>query len=363
MVLSAGRAGGLREAATSILGDVRQEPLDRVAEQVRDRYPSARGGSLLPLGNSGGFSGARLWRGEGKAGPFCLRAWPVVKNASSVRRLHQLMAHARNRGLDFVPAVRFTDDGDTIVEAAGRVWELTEWLPGRADFSECPSPARLDAAAEALGRLHLAWEAFAGPPQPCPAIRRRLQVLADWRSLVASGWGPLPLSHPRLDLLRPVTERAWRGLPRWLTEVARSLGRWSEFCRPVQPCLCDLWHDHLLFDGNRLTGLLDYGAVKNDHVAVDLARMLGSLVEDAPVGWERGLRAYRRLRPLDEDGEQLARVLDRTGIVLGVSNWLRWLYHEGRPYEDLAAVARRLDGMLNRIESWGDLLPTMGRDL
>jgi homoserine kinase type II len=120
----------------------------------------------------------------------------------------------------------------------------------------------------------------------------------------------------------------------------------------VQPCLRDLWHDHLLFEGDRLTGLIDYGAVKADHVTADLARMLGSLVGDDQGGWEGGLRAYRRVRGLTDNEEQLAHMIDRTSTILGVVNWLRWVYHEGRSYEDLSAVVRRLESLLNRVESW-----------
>jgi Ser/Thr protein kinase RdoA (MazF antagonist) len=181
-------------------------------------------------------------------------------------------------------------------------------------------------------------------------------VLADWQALVATGWRPQAPSPSALDPLWPVTERAWRGLPGWLREVPRCLDAWIDFRCPVQPCLCDPWHDNLLFSGDRLTGLVDYGTVKADHVTVDLARMLGSLVGDDPEGWQRGLRAYRRVRGLNDNEAQLARALDRTGTILGVVNWLRLLYYEGRPYEDRSAVARRLESLLTRIETfapWG----------
>ena len=98
----------------------------------------------------------------------------------------------------------------------------------------------------------------------------------------------------------------------------------------LQPCLCDVWHDHLLFSGDTLTGLVDYGSVKIDHVAVDLARMLGSLVEDNTAKWDLGLLGYRGIRPFSASEEGLARALDRAGIVLGAANWLKWLCLERR---------------------------------
>ena len=91
----------------------------------------------------------------------------------------------------------------------------------------------------------------------------------------------------------------------------------------LQPCLCDVWHDHVLFEGDAVTGLVDYGGVKVDNVATDLARLLGSLAGDDPVLRDAGLRAYSRLRPLSLAEEALVPVLDRTGTLLGIANWLR----------------------------------------
>jgi homoserine kinase type II len=184
----------------------------------------------------------------------------------------------------------------------------------------------------------------------CPAVRRRLEFVADWQRLVRSGWHPLTAAG-REDPLLPLLERAWHRLPDALERVPRRLQRWTATAQRSQPCLCDLWHDHLLFEGDRLTGLLDYGAVKVDHVAVDLARMLGSLIDSDPAGWQAGLRAYRQIAPLEADEEELAHALDETGIVLGVANWMRWLYEEHRPFPDRSAVARRFATLVDRLET------------
>ena len=45
--------------------------------------------------------------------------------------------------------------------------------------------------------------------------------------------------------------------------------------------------------------------------------------------------------------------LDETGTILGAANWLRWLYRDGRSYEDRNAVARRLEVLVRRLEAWG----------
>ena len=121
---------------------------------------------------------------------------------------------------------------------------------------------------------------------------------------------------------------------------------------PAQPCLCDVWHDHVLFTGDELTGLIDFGAIKVDNVAVDLARLLGSLVGDDVAQREAGLNAYAEIRPLSELERALVPMLDRTGVVLGLANWLRRLWQHGTEYENRAAVADRLASLVRRIENW-----------
>jgi hypothetical protein len=85
--------------------------------------------------------------------------------------------------------------------------------------------------------------------------------------------------------------------------------------------------------------------------------MLGSLVEDDDEGWRTGLRAYREVRALAVEEEGLARALDETGTVLGMTNWLRWQYEERRPFVDRAAAGRRLLVLVERVERWENASP------
>jgi hypothetical protein len=227
---------------------------------------------------------------------------------------------------------------------------LTEWLPGRADFHDRPTPQRLDAACTALARLHLAWSRQAAPAGPCPAVRRRLESAREWAALVSSGWRPVFLGEA--DPTHAWGRRAWRVLRAHLPRLNERLASWAEVALSLHPCLCDVWHDHLLFEGDALTGLVDYGSVKVDHAAADLARLLGSLVPDDPARTADGLAVYARLRPLSLQEQALVRVLDETGTLLGVANWLRWLYHDRRRFEDRAAAARRLAELVTRVERW-----------
>jgi Ser/Thr protein kinase RdoA (MazF antagonist) len=327
--------------------------LDWAARVVLAHFVGPCSGERLHfLGNRGGFSGARLWRLDGDGGPFCLRAWlPGAATPDRLMRIHRLMSAARQAGLAFVPAVLPTMTGSTWVEHAGRLWDLTTWLPGRADFHERPTRARLEAACAALARLHLVWSHRETRTEPCPAVQRRLACYREWVRLRQSGWQ----SNVDPTDSAPVDDwagRAWSALDRWAERIPHCLKGWVDRELPVQPCLCDLWHDHVLYEGDTVTGLVDYGSVKRDHVAVDLARLLGSLIGDDVEMRGAGLEAYGRRRPLTAEEIALIAALDFTGTLLGAANWLQWLYRDKRHFEDRDAVAARLAALVQRIEQW-----------
>src|SRR5262249_22222853 len=154
----------------------------------------------------------------------------------------------------FVPAVFVSRSGHTWVDQEGRLWEVTGWLPGQADFHTHPTAQKLQAACSALARLHLVWNGVAAACGPCPAVQRRLLRIQEWRDLLRSGWWPAfgLLGTSALDA---VAERAWRLLPALVERLPALLEPWRSRPLPLQPCLCDVWHDHLLYQGDELTGL------------------------------------------------------------------------------------------------------------
>jgi len=317
------------------------------------RFPAvSKNAQLIALGNRGGFSGARLWHVETPGEAFCLKAWPPqAPSVQRLARIHQLMHSARASGLSFVPALLQSDRGTTWTEHEGRLWDLTTWMPGQADFRAVPTASRLEAACIAVAQLHAVWARATPQIGVCPAIRRRLERVREWLTLVKSGWQPR--WEDRLDdPVRHWAERAWICLTGGMESLPTVLGPWSERRMPLHPCLCDIWHDHLLFQGEVVAGIIDYGAVKTDHVAVDLARLLGSLVGDEKKLRAAGLSAYRRVRPLSWEEETLVDFLDESGTWIGLANWLEWLYREKRVFEDRQAVAGRLADLVLRVENW-----------
>lgn len=326
------------------------------ASTVLKQYSKWTHGDPKPLGNHGGFSGAQLWRIDTAVGALCLKAWPAGGRArEDLRWIHRLLTKAN--GFAWIPRVLETIDGETLVVSQKRIWELTTWMPGQADFASSPSTARVESACLALAQLHVQWAEAESGVGPCPAVLRRWQSWRNWTDLGQSGWHP---RWPALDAYAEVAEPLFRAVQCHLDEVPRLLTPWLSAAMPLQPCVCDPWHDHVLFTGDAVTGLIDFGSVKMDHVAVDLARLLGSLIGGDGAGWRIGMSAYRSIRPLSERERRLTNDLDRTGTIVAATHWLRWLYHEVRRYDQPDAVTKRLQHLLDRITSKAQAQPFPG---
>jgi aminoglycoside phosphotransferase (APT) family kinase protein len=312
-----------------------------VTAEVLARYgPAIAGLRWVPV--EGGFSGALVWRGD----DFALKAYPPHVTPEHVAQVHGWMRKAAH--LPFVPAVVPTTSHATLATHAGRVWEVVGWMPGEPGLS---SSNRVTNAVAALAQLHRAWEPSPQALAPCPAVRRRIDLLGrsptsphrqrpEWRSTTSSA-----TQVSGQDTAAVLQFRAADAVTRLAPHAARALAPHADRLVPVQPCLCDVHAEHLLFTGDCVTGVIDFGATKTDHVAVDLARLLGSADIDES-NFFRGVSEYQaRARGRVEPA--FVRLLDYTGVVCARSAWA------ARPAEVLVSprVRERLAGLLARAEA------------
>ncbi len=328
---------------------------DSSVSHVLAQYPTAGIYEIQALGSAGGFSGARLWKLRTETGELCLRRWPAEHpTPARLTQIHRVLRHVRDRGCQFVPSPLDDHHGRTFVFWQGNLWELSPWMPGQADFHASPTPARLQAATEALAAWHLAaaevvWEPGVPNFGPSPGLRARLARLKALQGMLGAQIQQAVQSRrvPELDDL------AWRLLqifPGRAAACGAELQGVVEKPVRLQPCLRDIWHDHVLFTSERITGMVDFGAVRPDHVGTDLARLLGSLVGNQRERWSQALDDYRALAPWDDEDEQLLRAFDHSSVVLSGFSWIEWVYLEERQFADMAAVRIRLQDALSRMQ-------------
>jgi Ser/Thr protein kinase RdoA (MazF antagonist) len=308
-----------------------------------------------PLGSAGGMSGAQFWRIESQRGALMLRRWPTEHpSPERLRFIHAVLFHAADRGVGFLPVPIRTISGKSFVNDADHLWEIAPWMPGIANYEHAPSNEKLASAMRAIAQLHRAVHDFplsiaASAAAEVPAISRRLARLKKLSSGEVA------------ELLQSIRDAAWPEmalvgrrfvaiLPRLMPRAYHELESLAHIRLPLQPCLRDIWHDHVLFTGEVVTGIVDFGGMDIDTPATDVARLLGSLVGDDAAGWQTGVAAYKEVRPLTEDEERAAKILDVSGTILAGCNWLRWIYTEGRNFENRAHVLERFYRIVARCE-------------
>jgi Ser/Thr protein kinase RdoA (MazF antagonist) len=137
-------------------------------------------------------------------------------------------------------------------------------------------------------------------------------------------------------------------LPRAVPPAIARLEPLAKATLPIQPCIRDIWHDHVLFTGNEVTGLIDFGALDFDTPATDIARLLGGLVGGDASGWQTGLAAYSEVRPLSRNESRAVIALDDCGILLAGCNWIRWVSVDRRHFENHAQIIERFRKIVER---------------
>ncbi|MBS0207676.1 MAG: phosphotransferase [Planctomycetes bacterium] len=328
-----------------------QLPPAPVLEQYGDRLQNA---TCESLDGGGGLSGAKLWRFTGPHGTWLLRQWPL-DHPEPVRLawIHAVLRQVGQAGFTLFAPPERARSGNTWVRHEGQFWELARWLPGEASYEREPSLAKLVAACMALGQFHLAAAKAAKQLRrgKAASLANRLKMIRSLRRT------ELEQIEAAIGKGGDAAVQAWARqyfplLVRHLPSVEKLLVPAAERELPLQPCLGDVWHANVLFDGDAVTGLIDYSAMRSDCVASDIARLLGSMAENDASLWEQGVAAYQSQRPLTMNEGNMIAIYDRSSVLLSGLNWLRWLLIEHRDFSDRAKVQARLEHLLRRIEAF-----------
>lgn len=337
-----------------------------------------------------GFSGVQVWRVRRGANAYALRRWladvmPVVRLAG----IHRLLAELRQKHqLSFVAAplplsdisfnfpssasvkTKLTAAGHrTWLNCDGAWWQLEPWLPGEPVTPQTITAAQLIEAAQSLAHWHRAAAQFQSqgdestwffqrPSGVAPAVTERFRRARDWIFDSDRLAGSLKRLDQRIDA-SPLA--AWRSrladlsqrCREWRPRVCEHLAVSESLMVPVQPCLRDVWRDHLLFTGEHVTGVIDPWACRSDTVAADLSRWLGSAVGNDWSAWSAAIEAYSTIRPLSLAERQLIAVLDLSGVLLSAAYWLERIAN-AEPNAAAALLTERLAARLDELRARWD---------
>lgn len=284
-----------------------------------------------------GFSGALVWKITLPNGAYALKRWP--DNAPfPIEAIERLTSAAHSAGLHFVPALRKTAHGQSNCTADGFHWNACTWQPGTAIAT--PDDTRLRQAVMAVAELHAAWKRdLPRSHGVCHAVALQYQRLSEWTK--ADLESVRIRSQSQTDyrtaygFFSEHRLRAMKQLEPWLNRKV-----WQHWC------VGDLWSDHLLFTDNAVTGIIDFGGIRIDHPAQDMARLIGSYTQGNAEQRALTISAYH---PYSDELEALTILLDDVGTIVGLGNWLRWLVLNSRTFQDPTRVQGRLKQLVCRL--------------
>jgi hypothetical protein len=326
---------------------VKDHPFDDLFTRYEARFHPLS--PLVFMGGGGGLSGAKLWRFRAAYGELLLRAWPPHgPGREHIEQVHRWLTSTAE--LEFVPVPIRDRASQSLQTWNETLWEITPWLAGAVDSSRPPCFEHLRLAFTGLAAFHqcLASEQIeavsTGLRQRHDEITRLLRGGFHTFEIAINSQNEVGAPYRTLAL-------AWVALARIVAPVLlEPLGRVSGQVIRVQPSIRDARPEHFLFTGERLSGLVDFGAMGVESVAADLARLSGEWLDGDPAARREALASYERLRPLDPAEARLIGVFETTAALLIGERWVRWHYLENRSFDDPQAVLKGLERGLIRVE-------------
>jgi len=290
-----------------------------------------------------GLSGAPLWKIACAGGSFALRGWRSDQHLQATLT-HRLLAHLQQQRTGWTPGPFpvAENQGTLFVLPSGDRWELAPWLPGETNFDSQPSFDKLESACRALAEFHLvAAELPTDRAVHQSSVGRHSSRLGQLERELSTG------SYANVEASRkPLVDAMRAGTPIAKELLAPLEGR----ALVTQLCWGDAWHNNFLFQGDQVSGLIDFATVRLDTPAADLARLLGSATSENGAWWQAGLEAYSTVCPLSRAERQATKALDASGVLLSLANWVGWLVIERREFRDPAKALRRLEHFAGRLD-------------
>ncbi len=191
---------------------------------------------------------------------FLKRRHPDLRNPSIICAQHALIQHLRQAGFP-VPAIQHVVSGETFLVLDGEFYEIQQYIEG-APYEHANS-VHFQAAAALLGYYHACIQAFA-PQQLCElSDLYNPAILTKTLTNLREAW--------ELDQ-DPALTRTWLQLEALAAALATLFAEHDQL-----PCLIihgDYHAGNLLFEGDRIVGLVDYDKACWQPRVVELAEAL-----------------------------------------------------------------------------------------
>ncbi|PQO42395.1 aminoglycoside phosphotransferase family protein [Blastopirellula marina] len=323
------------------------DSLGQVLEQFRLPPIPAEKITLLPAG----LSGSQVWKVETAWGNFCLKCMPAGFSVQRIQTIHRAVTARRDAGMTLLPNYCQSASRQTYVEHDKRLWELQTWATG----SEALPPysfAEQRSMLQTVARFH---QVLRNTPQdisrlaPSEGVATRLQMLRTWRD------------H-RMQEVVPQVERYGnpkvRGILALFTMVFQTFHRPLELLLEsvadegflVEYCIGDPRPENFHFEDGQVSAMFDFGSLRKDNIALDIARLASELSTDGSVDWELAFDNIELIRPLKEAEKHLTQILDAANVLLTGLKWVQWIVIDGYSFSNPKLVEARLLHLAMRVD-------------
>ncbi len=277
------------------------------------------------------FEGATdRWRVErGDDPPMLLRRYDGNRSPEAIAYEHDLLAYLEEQSWP-VPVPVATTSGDTALELDGARWALFPLLPGEPPPDESIFLQRRGALLALVHADLAAWdravrrEAFGRIDDFDAAVRPH--GLASFEALLARVQAVDPTRANMLAVLR--------------MRVEEQLEAYGYAELPPHPLWGACNAQHVLFDGDDVTGLIDFDEARADARAVDIAASI--LADTRSVGWRiiRWVAGYAAHAdpPLTEQEADLVPVVMAALMLRRVAARIAEAQSDARLDEDALAI-------------------------
>jgi len=278
-------------------------------ERLLQQY--SLGGLRALQGIAAGIENSNFFLGT-DAGDFVLTVFERLSFAQLPFYL-ELMQHLARRGLP-VPLPRETRAGALMAEARGKPVAIVDRLPGR--WVASPTPAQCATIGALLARMHLAASDF-------PRFQPNLRGIGWWKDALVRLEPKVP-DHVFHELAEEVI-------------FQDSFFRSPQFEQlPAGPIHADLFRDNVLWDGDRVGGVIDFYFAGCSLWLYDLAVAVNDWCVELdtaqldPPRAQALLDAYHAARPLTDVEHECWRTVLRAAAL---RFWISRLYDLHLPRE------------------------------
>ncbi len=268
-----------------------------------------------------------VYRVETPAGRYAMKRWPVTMERDRLSKIHRFQDYLAVSEKPVTAGLIRWSNGDTLLEADGVYWEITEWKTGLpiAEIGQA-SDEQIKQCAEAIALLHGRSGSYETQTCKPPGLQQRYEGMLK---------AARPPNNKRLRFLDSIATHNKYLAANVLHDIhRRAMSIIPDFLDPMKrlaetPVTCfwilrDVWREHILFRDNRLSGIIDFGAARVDWPGLDLVRAFGTLMFDSDPRWSPAVARYSDLRSDNSLVHTDLKIVHRASVALSALQWLDW---------------------------------------